>query len=197
MLSEYLKSDDFKALGKFIQSRRKTFNIRVYPSNKDIFAAFRLVSPNELKAVVVNFEPAREYQSNGLAFGSNGAGAMPLPTCLIYKEYENTIWNGLDLLFDYSMTHIAKKGVLMLNLALTVDSRESHVNEWLGFTKYLLTKLNGKCPFFIIGEKAFGCSGLIPNSEIKQYDKVLGSNVFYEIEKLTDIKFKNTTKWKI
>ena len=190
VLSEYIKSDDFKELGKFIQSRRKAFNVRVYPKNADIFRAFKETPVDEVKAVIVGFEPAKEYQSNGLAFGSNGDGHIPLGTCLMYKEYEDTIMRGLDLMFDYSMLPFAKKGVLMLNLALTVDNRQSHVKEWMAFTKLVLSHLDGKVPFFLIGDKTFGCVNMLLNSNVTLTDKIEGSKLFEQIEIQTDIKFK-------
>jgi len=190
LLEDYLKTKEFKELGEYIHSRRKVFNVNVYPKNKDIFRAFKETPMDEIKAVIVGYEPAKEHQSNGLAFGSNGDGHIPLGTCLMYKEYEDTIWNGLDLMFDYSMSHFAKKGVLMLNLALTTDNKESHVKKWMPFTKLVLSQLDGKVPFFLIGDKTFGCVNMLLNSNVTLTDKIEGSKLFEQIEIQTDIKFK-------
>ena len=113
-MEDYLKSDDFKDLGRFIKDRRSGFNTDVYPAQKDIFKAFKLCPLEDLKCVVVGYEPYGLKCDNGLSFGYNGDGPLPRALISIHQSYEREIWKGLDLMFNYSLEDFSKKGILML-----------------------------------------------------------------------------------
>lgn len=189
LLLPYLKSDEFKELGKFIRERRGGFNMDVYPEQEDIFKAFRLCPLNSLKCVVVGYEPYGLKCDNGLSFGYNGDGPLPPMTNTIHQMYEKEIWNGLDLMFDYSMEDFAKKGILMLNLSLTKDHTSDHIKMWKGFSVFLLKQLNTNykdLEYFFWDKKALVAKSLITNKVITG----IPAEPFKEIELLTDIKFR-------
>ena len=189
LMSEYLESDDFKKIGKFIQGRRAGFNMQVSPEQNDIFRAFKECPLDKTKCIVLGYEPYGKSYDNGLAFGYNGDGPLPKALNNIHWMYENEIWEGLDLMFDYSLMDFSKKGILMLNISLTVDNEGSHINTWKGFTMNLiraLAKSNPEIKYFFWDKRALVVKNLIKTQDNKE----LSVKPFLEIEALTDIKFK-------
>jgi len=190
LLSPYIKSNNYKKLGDFILNRQSKFNVKIYPEYKNIFRAFRECPLSTLKCVIIGYSPYPNNFSNGLAFGYNGDGPMPRSIIKIHKFYENDICNGLDLMFDYSMIQFSKKGILMLNLALTTEKNKSHIKEWINFTKYLLTALHNEKPdllYVVWDKRAENVKNFIKSKNI-----IFGINnkSFSEIEEKTGIKFK-------
>jgi uracil-DNA glycosylase len=189
LLEPYLKSDEFKDIGRFIRERRGGFNNYVYPAQEDIFKSFKLCPLESLKCVVVGYEPYGLKCDNGLSFGYNGDGPLPPALNSIHKMYEREIWNGLDLMFDYSLEDFAKKGMLMLNLSLTKDHTPDHINVWKGFMMFLLKQLNTTnkdLEYFFWDKRALVAKSLLTN----KVTKGVPSKPFAEIELLTDIKFR-------
>ena len=126
---------------------------------------------------------------NGLSFGYNGDGPLPAPTNNIHQAYEREIWGGLDLMFDYSLEDFSKKGMLMLNLALTKDHTTDHMNMWKGFAMFLLKQLNTshkELEYFFWDKRALVAKSLLTNKVITG----IPAKPFKEIELLTDIKFR-------
>lgn len=144
LLHEYLESEEFVNLGRFLNKRRKMFNVEVYPNKENIFRAFKLCSIGKLKVVIIGQDPyPTRGNANGLAFAYVGDGNIPKSLQNIYKEFENDVKNGLDLDFDYTLESWAKQGILLINTALTVekDNAGSHMELWNNFTVYLLKQL--------------------------------------------------------
>lgn len=144
LLEEMLTSPYFNQLGHFLESRRKSFNVEVYPAKEDVFKAFKLTPLEDVKVVILANSPY--YKSNvatGLAFGVNEYAKMSNSLSDIFKEIEDDIYNGLYLQYDITLEAWAKQGVLLLNSALTIEKNRpnSHIIQWETFTKEVLTKL--------------------------------------------------------
>lgn len=115
------------------------------PKKKDIFKAFKLCNYNDLKVVFVSQDPY--FQPNvatGIAFGCEG---KPQPSLDILK---NTCINLFiphnSIIFDNTLESWCKQGVLMLNMALTVEINKplSHMLHWIKFTTDIIKRLNKK-----------------------------------------------------
>jgi uracil-DNA glycosylase len=145
LLKRYLESNAFNDLGKYINDRRNSFNVKVYPSKEDIFECFKLCPLEQLKVVIIGKEPyCKNDCSNGLAYAYNGSGPVPRALINISKVFEKDICNGLDLLFEYSMYSWAREGILLYNLSLTVEDSKpgSHKEKWKDFTSNLFNQLS-------------------------------------------------------
>jgi uracil-DNA glycosylase len=145
LLESILSSPNFNELGTFIASRRKAFNVEVYPSQENIFRAFRETPLEELKVVLIGQDPYyTPGLAIGLAFGVPDQVKLPPSLVNILKEVEDDIYNGLDLHYDPSLEKWATQGVLLLNTALTVEKNkpESHTNQWKFFTQGVLEALS-------------------------------------------------------
>jgi len=115
--------DYLRYLRKYIKKRRKEST--VYPDSEDVFKAFRLCSPSDLKVVILGQGPYHDGSADGLAF-SNGGNYNNISPSLrnIFKEIENDI--GMqNVAPDPDLSRWAEQGVLLLNTCLTVEKGES------------------------------------------------------------------------
>ena len=128
-LFDSLKKDE-KFLSLVDRVAREASQEKVYPPLPDVYRAFSLVPPSEVKVVILGQDPYfHEGQANGLAFSVGKGTKLPPSLVNIYKE----------LSYEYSfpiprtngdLTPWAKQGVLLLNSSLTVQDGEpnSHAN---------------------------------------------------------------------
>jgi uracil-DNA glycosylase len=104
----------------------------ILPPRADIFRAFALVPPGDVKVVIVGQDPyPTPGNANGLAFSV--APGMKVPASLrnIYKEVESD--TGMAAPADGDLTFWARQGVLLLNAALTVAEGEANSHAHVGW----------------------------------------------------------------
>lgn len=53
LLKDYLESEEFRKLGFFIQQRRNSFNVNVFPEKENVFKAFKECPLENLKVVII------------------------------------------------------------------------------------------------------------------------------------------------
>lgn len=119
----------------------------IIPAQKDVFKAFNMVDPTNLKVVIVGMDPYPTL--DGAATGYAFANPVTKPTLspslrLIRNRIEQDLYNGLLLDFDPTLSHWAEQGVLAINAAFTVLAKKpgSHQELWKPFTTALLRDLN-------------------------------------------------------
>lgn len=143
---------------------------QVYPKPENIFRIFKLLSPKDVRVVIVGQSPYHNGVASGIAFGvendvvtdaisdgvsdavkNDGAsvgaidGAKIPPTLNIIKaEVENTVYPLEPREFDYTLMKWVNQGVFMYNTSLTVieGMPNSHDNIWMDFTKGVMEILN-------------------------------------------------------
>ena len=109
----------------------------VYPPRRDMFKAFELTAPSQIKIVILGQDPYHEPgQAMGLSFSVPRGTLLPPSLRNIYGEIEND----LHVKMDYNngdLTHWAKQGVLLLNAFLSVDAHTplSHRNR--GYEEFM------------------------------------------------------------
>jgi len=123
---------------------------KVFPESKNIFKAFTYFEPHETKLVIWGQDPYHtEGQATGLCFECGSKEKKIQPSLVNIKKIL-----GSDLDFE----EWAKKGVLLVNSALTVYEKtpESHIKYWKPFTKFIVNFLSEKtsCYFVCWGTKA-------------------------------------------
>ena len=127
-------------------------NYSICPLKKDVFKAFRLCSFNNLRVVILGYDPYNDLykgkpRATGIAFAN--AASTPekdySPSLEILKEsvIDYTKPHGI-ITFDPSLEKWEKQGVLLLNSALTCNLGHpgSHLLKWRPFTQLLLTNLS-------------------------------------------------------
>ena len=131
---------------KSLLEKEKKLGKEIFPSTENIFRALELVSPEDVKIVVVGQDPYHNInQANGLAFSVNENNIIPPSLKNIYREIERDL--NSKTLQTGDLTQIAKQGVLFLNSALTVEAHKpgSHVNiGWQEITDSIISLLSSE-----------------------------------------------------
>ena len=149
--------DYFHQLQQFISAERQRF--QVFPDADDVFHAFDLTPPDEVKILILGQDPYHAPgQAHGLSF-SVPNGVKPPPTLVnIFAELRNDV--GIDIRESKSsrkyrtgnLTNWAERGVLLLNTVLTVRNGVSHSHRkkgWEQFTDSVIAHLSS-CPQRIV-----------------------------------------------
>lgn len=143
----FLNTDYFSNLTKFIS---KSYDSKfIYPTNKrNIFKPFQLTPYNELKVVILSKQPYLDGKATGLAYGNSDSiigGGKLSPSLLKIKEcVEEKVYGGFNLDFDQTLESWSNQGVLLLNIALTVErgKPDSHLKYWNKFTTKVIQTIN-------------------------------------------------------
>jgi len=132
----------FIKLCKNIENEYNTKEI--YPKKEDIFRAFNLVKPKDVKVVIVGQDPYHgEGQANGLAFSVCDSCKLPPSLKNIYKELVDDI--GCRYPKNGNLTQWAKDGVLLINTVLSVEKSKPNAHKGLGweiFSDHFIKRLS-------------------------------------------------------
>lgn len=129
-----------------INNARKMGKI-IYPSNSDIFRAFKLTPYDKVKIVILGQDPYHDGSADGLAFSNSEDKRGDTSPSLnkIIKEAERIYPSHFSpALMTGDLKHWAKQGVFLYNTALTVPAGKPrfHSKHWEPFTKEVLKKLS-------------------------------------------------------
>lgn len=164
---------------------------RYYPDDYNIFRCFNYFNFSGLKYVILGQDPYHNGQANGLAFSINEGEKQPPSLRTINKEYNRSL-NVNEFLTDLSF--LARKGVLLLNTALTVENKKpgSHAKLWEPFTQFILQEIDKEnIIFFLWGNHAKKYKKFIKKGEIRECghpsplnskNDFIGNNHFLEIK---------------
>lgn len=144
LLIEEFKKEYYLKLREFL--KKEYAESTIYPDMYDIFNAFKYTPYKDIKVVILGQDPYHnEKQAHGLAF-SVQKGIQPPPSlCNIYKELNNDI--GFEIPNHGCLVEWAKKGVFLLNTALTVRAHQANSHKGMGweiFTDNVIKLINEK-----------------------------------------------------
>jgi uracil-DNA glycosylase len=144
VLRDALEAPSFERLEAFLGEERRRFTI--YPSEEDMFSAFRLTPYEQVRVLVLGQDPYHgPGQAHGLAF-SVPPGVPPPPSLTnIFKELQSDL--GLAAPGSGSLVPWARQGVLLLNAVLTVRESQpnSHAGQgWEEFTDAVIRAVSAK-----------------------------------------------------
>jgi uracil-DNA glycosylase len=159
LLPEELKKPSFTELGLFLGKEYKEG--KIWPKPENIFRAYELCDPDDVKVVIVGQDPYPNEHAHGLSF-STTQSRRPVSLhyifkeiCSCYPEYEIE----RDFLTN-NLTSWARQGVFLLNSVLTVREKESNSHKgkgWEEFTQATIKALfDNKIPkvFILWGKEA-------------------------------------------
>jgi uracil-DNA glycosylase len=134
-------------LAAWLKQKRESGVKIIYPDSEDVFRAFRLCPFDKVKVVILGQEPYYQGNADGLSFSYKnglrmGVGKQALD--VIFDEIEQDCYDGLAINRDYQLEYLAKQGVLLLNVVLTVFKGlvGSHKGMgWENFNTYVIMKL--------------------------------------------------------
>lgn len=156
LMRDELNKDYWQLLFQKLNAQREN----IYPVKSDIFRAFTLVRPNDVKLVIIGQDPyIHKGEAIGVAFGINANAVVPPSLRNIFKEIQNEFNLPDDHQFDRTLTNIAEQGVLLLNTILTVNEGKSNSHKdfgWERFTRSIISRLNEttNCVFLALGRQA-------------------------------------------
>lgn len=133
---EFLESPYMSRVLKMIMRSSET----VYPSKKNVFKAFTLCPPTNLKVVILGQDPYHDGSATGLAFANDNETLKISPSLRRILACVEREYNTLEIDKDVSLQTWANQGVLLLNTALTVEKGKagSHTKMWKIFTKFVI-----------------------------------------------------------
>ena len=211
----FLKENDIEKPLLSIKSlleKEKKLGKEIFPSTENIFRALELVSPEDVKIVVVGQDPYHNInQANGLAFSVNENNIIPPSLKNIYREIKRDL--NSETLQTGDLTKIAKQGVLFLNSALTVEAHKpgSHLNiGWQEITDSIISLLSSEknIVFMLWGNFAQSKEKFIDlnsnlvlktshPSPLSAYRGFIGSRPFSKSNKFLKSKGKKTIDWSL
>lgn len=159
---DWLKVIDRQELMKTVNNLNKLYGSKsIMPAYKDIFKAFTLCSLNDLKVIMLGYDPYPQKDvATGILFGNKEGTENISPSLEVIKKaaIEYTMAYR-PVLFDITLESWAKQGILMLNSALTVETNKtgSHTMLWRPFISKLIEnigKFNTGIVYVLFGSNA-------------------------------------------
>ncbi|WP_343154901.1 uracil-DNA glycosylase [Buchnera aphidicola (Pseudoregma panicola)] len=186
----------------------------IYPSNKNMFSAFKYTSFKKIKVVILGQDPYHnKCQANGLAFSVNYGVKIPPSLKNIFKELKRSI-----KFFNFpkhgNLLKWANQGILLLNTILTVEKNKpnSHKNiGWSYFTDTIIKKISfykKNVIFLLLGKNAqkkvdlinFNKHFILISSHPSPYSAkngFLGCNHFLKINSILTYLKKDNIDWNL
>lgn len=213
---DWLKVIDRIELNKVMYLLNKEYKIKeIYPSQSNVFKAFKLCRYKDLKIVMLGQDPYPQKEiATGILFGNKvETKEKNLSSSLqIIKDAAiNLEVPKYSYIFDLTLESWAKQGILMLNSALTVELNKigSHTMIWRPFTIALLKHLSEYetgIIYVLFGEQAQTFKPYINKQfndilEVKHpayYARInqrMSSELFITINKLCINKYGVPIKW--
>jgi uracil-DNA glycosylase len=160
------------------------------PAKEDVFRAFRLCPFEDVKVVIVDYEPRYKNGADGLALSSKDPFERVDDNL---KEYFGTTdWYNTDL------TRLAEQGVLLLNQNLTVGFQNGVFknHDWTFLTNDVIKQLDErKEPVVFI---SVGCI-INVKSKVFNIDGLLEGELQLSIQEVNEVlkqHYKKEIKWK-
>ena len=148
----------------FLDNEYKKYNI--FPERKNIFRAFKLVKPQNIKVVIIGQDPyCKKGQATGLAFSVNKNVEIPPSLENIFKEIEMEYHFSMKKNGD--LTYLAKNGCLLLNSILTVRENcplSHNIYEYKKFMEDVLKYIDALEQYIVF---------LLWGNEAKKYKKYI------------------------
>lgn len=150
---DWMSVIDKKELTKVMSILGREYKLKkLCPSQSNVFRAFELCSLNNLKVVMLGYDPYPDKyegqpRATGILFGNESIIQEKdlSPSLKVIKEAAiNLEIPKNSCIFDNTLENWAKQGILMLNSALTVEMNKtgSHTMIWRPFIIALLKHLS-------------------------------------------------------
>lgn len=164
-LHEEFTQPYFKEIAGFLKAEKQAGKV-IYPPGSLIFNAFEQTPFDQVKVVILGQDPYHNPgQAHGLCFSVQSGVAPPPSLVNIYKEIKEDL--GLPVPAHGNLEAWARRGVLLLNAALTVEANKpmshSHIG-WHHFTDAVIRRVSEQkahVVFLLWGKFAQGKKPLI------------------------------------
>ena len=186
----------------------------VCPPKNEIFTAFQLTKPENVRVVILGQDPYHEPgQAHGLAFSVRKGVAFPPSLRNIFTELESDV--GVPRPQSGDLTAWARQGVLLLNTVLTVGQGAANSHKdlgWQEFTDYVvaaLAELPQPMAFVLWGAQAQKKTAAVRSqhprlilsaphpSPLSSYRGFFGSRPFSQINDFLSKQGEKTIYWRL
>lgn len=170
---DLIESDEWLKIFSELKSR-KGRGIRTCPESKDVFKAFLLTPPENLKAIIVGYCPYHTFTKEGVCVAdgialSCGKTKILQPSLINwYREIDRTYNETMDMdtVEDPNLEFLSRQGILMYNVALTtMESKAgSDVELWSKFNKAfweIINQYHRGLPIVFLGTVAAKSANLL------------------------------------
>ena len=116
--------------------------VPIYPLKENVFKAFELTNPDEVKVVLLGQDPYHTHgQAQGLAFSLPDNAPTQPSMRNILKELESDLGESR---YSQDLTSWGEQGVLLLNASLTVKEGQpnSMAKDWEQVTKWFIEAID-------------------------------------------------------
>lgn len=143
--------------------------VPIYPLKENVFKAFELTSPEEVKVVLLGQDPYHTPgQAQGLAFSLPDNAPTQPSMRNILKELESDLGESR---YSQDLTSWGEQGVLLLNASLTVKEGQpnSMAKDWEQVTKWFIQaidNLHQPIVFILWGKNAKSFMPMIEHKDI-------------------------------
>lgn len=143
--------------------------VPIYPLKENVFKAFELTSPDEVKVVLLGQDPYHTHgQAQGLAFSLPDNAPTQPSMRNILKELESDLGESR---YSQDLTSWGEQGVLLLNASLTVKEGQpnSMAKEWEVVTKWFIETIDNlpqPIVFILWGKNAQSFMPMIKHKDI-------------------------------
>jgi len=191
-----------------------------YPNSEDCFNAFKLCPLNEIKVIIMDYQPYYGTiesegkivsKDTGLAYSVRHNDTIPKSIKNIFTELKNTV-KEFETPSNGNLEEWAKQGILFLHNTLTVSQQKNNIDVselWYGFINKIfkaIKKVNPKTIVVLWGRKIQCITKLIPDGFIELDtlcapdgynvdDEFFGCNHFVKINQLLKTQNKDLIKW--
>ncbi|GAA4492593.1 uracil-DNA glycosylase [Actinoallomurus oryzae] len=142
LIEPLLDAEATRRLGDFVAAEYD--GQVVYPALPDLFNAFRLCSPDDVRVLILGQDPYHgPGQAHGLSFSVREGVRVPPSLRNVFKELRDDL--GVPMPAGGDLTPWAERGVLLLNAVLTVRAGKagSHAGKgWEEFTDAVIRALD-------------------------------------------------------
>ena len=137
---------DLQRFVPLFQTVEKVYaSTEVYPPREQLFTAFSLTQPEQVRVVILGQDPYHEPgQAHGLAFSVREGVKVPPSLVNIYKEREADL--GIAPTSHGDLTHWAEQGVFLLNTVLTVERGKANSKKHYNYYKRNYDNYKHSCP---------------------------------------------------
>jgi uracil-DNA glycosylase len=129
---------------KFLYNQKSPI---IYPSQEDIYKAFKLTPFNSVHTVIIGQDPYHNGNADGLAFSCKNQISPSLKKIFERVDYETRPAFGKVPDYDFTQINLerwATQGIFLLNTFLTVEANKPNSHSEIGWhhvTKYAVTAL--------------------------------------------------------
>jgi uracil-DNA glycosylase len=168
VLTPFLDRERVAELGRFVE--REYADQTVYPPVDDLFAAYRLCGPDDVRVLLLGQDPYHgPNQAHGLCFSVREGNRVPPSLRNVFKEMAADV--GAEMPKSGELTAWGRQGILLLNAVLTVRGGKpgSHAGKgWEEFTDATIRAVNTldhRVVYLLWGSYARKKAALVTNPE--------------------------------